>query len=442
MAQDDAVPAYGGTVFISYARVDDEAPPLDEKTRGWVTFFWQQLRWELNNVGVHQADLWLDRYEIEPSEVFTEKIEAALREARLFIPVLSPNWVQRTWCQQELSRFVELRSQDNDAADNIVLVKKREVLREADVPAALRNRVGYQFFSKDPSGTLREFYWRGLKDEKAYFDVLNQIAEWIASRLLAELPPPKGPAASNGRVIYLAAPTDELRDAWQRLANDLEGSGYIVLPSEGRLPDTARDAKAAISDALAKAELSIHFLGESEGGKPDGSAETFVRLQLGLARERAAAGGRLPRVLWAPKWLPGSQESKRDPFKVVERFGGLSTCEEVYAEEVTDLSQWLRARLSPPKLQPAHAATRLLVAAPAPEDDDLVAVLANRLQSDEIRVQPLFAGEPPPSGDVERFSAVLVPWGKADRTSIDALLGALIPLGPRASGHGPLSPRR
>src|ERR1700682_5075265 len=128
MAQGDPIPAYGGTVFISYARADDDPPPLDEKTRGWVTFFWQQLRWELNNVGVHQADLWLDRYEIEPTEVFTHKIEVALREARLFIPVLSPNWVQRAWCQRELSRFVELRSQDNDAADNIVLVKKRELL--------------------------------------------------------------------------------------------------------------------------------------------------------------------------------------------------------------------------------------------------------------------------------------------------------------------------
>ena len=431
MIPQEQIPAYGGTVFISYARVDDDPPPLDEKTRGWVAFFWQQLRWELNNVGVHRADLWLDRYEIDPTEDFTEKIEEALHKARLIIPILSNNWVQRDWCQKELSKFVELREENNDPGDNIVLVKKRELLREADMPVVLRNRQGYQFFSKDPSGRLREFYWRGLKDEKAYFEVLSQMAEWIAKQLLAELPPRKVSAPSNGRVIYLAAPTGELRDAWQRLANDLHGSGYIVLPSEDRLPDTVREATAAISDALDKAELSVHFLGESEGSKPDGSDETFVRLQLRLARERAAAGIGLPLVLWAPKWLPGSQENKRDPFKVVERFGGLLTGEEVYAEEVTDLSQWLRARLNPIKLQPARVAIRLLVAAAEPEDDDLVAALANRLQSDEIVVQPLFAGEPPPSGDLPTFSAVLVPWGKADRASLDALLSILLPLGAR-----------
>jgi hypothetical protein len=230
-------------------------------------------------------------------------------------------------------------------------------------------------------------------------------------------------------VVYLAAPTDELRDAWQRLANDLEGSGYVVLPADARLPDTAGVAEIAIREALVKAELSIHFLGESEGGKPDSSEETFVRLQLRLARERAASGA-FPRVFWAPKWIPGKQDNKRDPFMVVDRFGGLQEGEEVYAEEVTDLSQWLRERLNPPKPQSTFAATRLLVAAAGPEDDDLVATLANRLQCPEITVQPLFAGVPLLQGDVAQFSALLVPWGRADRISIDGLLSVLGPLGP------------
>jgi hypothetical protein len=68
-------PRYGGSVFISYARADDEKPPFEEAVQGWVTFFWHQLRWELTNAGVHQAELWLDRYQIEPAEAFTERIE-------------------------------------------------------------------------------------------------------------------------------------------------------------------------------------------------------------------------------------------------------------------------------------------------------------------------------------------------------------------------------
>jgi len=84
---------YGGTVFISYARADDVKPPFDKATKGWVTFFWHQLRWELTNAGLPEAKLWLDRYEIEPAEEFTEKIRAALQQARLLVPILSANWM-------------------------------------------------------------------------------------------------------------------------------------------------------------------------------------------------------------------------------------------------------------------------------------------------------------------------------------------------------------
>src|SRR5262249_34296351 len=178
----------------------------------------------------------------------------------------------------------------------------------------------------------------------------------------AEPPATKCSAASNGQVVYLAAPADELRDAWQRVANDLAGAGYIVLPTEGRLPDTAAKAEGAICDALSNAVLAVHFLGESEGGKPDGSEETITRLQLRLTRTFNRAGGRVPCVLWAPKWLPDRRVGKRDPFEVVNRFEGSSPGEQIYAEEVTDLSQWLRARLSPHKPACGSALPRLLVA--------------------------------------------------------------------------------
>jgi hypothetical protein len=421
----EQIPAYNDAVFISYARVDDQPPPDADKIQGWVTFFWQQLRWELNNAGVHQAKLWLDRYEIDPTEDFTVKIDEALRKARLLIPIISPNWVQRNYCQLELSKFVEFRAQDNDLDDNIVLVKKRDVLID-DVPEVLKDREGYQFFLKEPSGKLREFYWRGLQDDKAYFDLLKQVADRIAERLMARSALPKLSAESSGRTIYLAAPADELRDCWLRLANDLRGSGHTVLPSEGRLSDTLPAAEAEISDALNRAELCVHLLGDSEGSKPDGSKESLVRLQLRLARERGVG---LLRVLWAPKWLPERPGAKRDPFEVVQRFGGLSPGEEVYGEAVTDLSQWLRARLNPSSQASADAVSTLLVAGAVPEDDALVSMLANRLQSDQISVQPVFAGGGLPPGDGVGSAAALVLWGRADRATIDTLLDRLAPLG-------------
>ena len=114
-----------GTIFISYSLADDQGPPFDNTVLGWVTFFWQQLRFELTNMGLAQAKLWRDRYEIELKEDFTPKIKSALNEARLAIMILSPNWASSPWCLREATYFAELHP---DATEKTVLVRKVELL--------------------------------------------------------------------------------------------------------------------------------------------------------------------------------------------------------------------------------------------------------------------------------------------------------------------------
>jgi TIR domain len=428
---DSTVPTYDESVFISYARNDDIKPPFDPKALGWVAFFWEQLRWELSNAGLGQAELWLDRYEIEPAEDFTEKIDAALKKAKMLILILSPNWVQRPWCRKELERFLELKSTEGDATQFVVPVRKRDA-PEVDIPEVLRNREGYRFFDKEPSGRVRDFYWRGLEDEDAYFGVMGRIRDWITSRFFTKPPKPKAPKSqlpSLGRHVYIAIAADELGDARQRLMNDLTAAGYGVLPTESRLPDNTAQADKVICEALDRSETSVHLLGESEGVKLEGGDESIVRRQLRLAREHALKLPTFPKVLWAPKWVPDHQ-TKRDPFEVVARFGPLVPGEEVYAEEVTDLSQWLRGRLRqkkidlPEKTDLQNAPQAILVAAAAPEDISLVATLANRLQADDLKVSVLSAGQPMPSDSMSRPVALVV-WGKAHQDSVDALLSNL-----------------
>ena len=82
------------------------------------------------------------------------------------------------------------------------------------------NREGYRFFEQDPSGNIKEFYSRGLKDQKAYYSILLKIARRIADQMISRETPrtPPPPVPSKGKAIYLAAPADELRDAgkdWQ-----------------------------------------------------------------------------------------------------------------------------------------------------------------------------------------------------------------------------------
>jgi len=422
----EAARARDGTVFISYARADDQRPPHDDKTPGWVRFFWDQLRWELTDRGAKQAKLWLDRYEIEPAEAFTPKIESAVSEATLIVPVFSENWVQSDWCRREIEKFVHSHE---DAGNRIVPVFKNEPPRKL-LPEALqgeRAREGYRFFMQDERGTVQEFYWRGLRNETAYFDLLKRVAEYIIKQLELKTPanlrtPPRNDEPATGPTIFLAAAAQELRDARQRLVNDLTSAGVAVVPAIDELPDTVADYDRVIRDALARSALAVHLLGENPGITPGGGDEAVLALQLRLSREAATARS-LPRILWVPRWLPGRGQEKRDPFEVVRRFGGVRPGEEIYGEEVTDLSQWLRRRL-----KPAPAAAALIVATAAEDDDDLVADLANLLQGLGPRVTAVFTGaEMPVTGDA---AVVLILWGKADRPALDALL-ARVPAGAR-----------
>lgn len=431
-AQSSEVPNHGGTIFISYARADDEPFPLDPSAPGWVTFFREMLRYGLADAGLHQVEPWLDRYQIEPAESFTENIEAALKKARLIMPILSPNWVQRPWCRRELERFCELQAHDPGANDNIALVYKK-LPPPTDVPQPLQNREGYRFFARHPiSGTVRDYYyWGGLKDREAYCYELKRLVDWIYKKLTTHAPQPAVPLVpSNGRALFVAVAADELRDARQRLVNDLTGAGFTVLPADDRLPDTAVAAEAAVREALAAAELAVHLLGEANGFTPGGGQEPILSLQLRLARERAAQGG-LRQILWAPKWLPGRPHTRRDPFAVVAQYGERRAGEEVYAEEITDLSQWLRSRLYQPEAKPPERGPRhMLVAGASAADDDLVSTLAGRLQGKDLQVQALFAGDLLPVIESAAAFSVLVPWGEAARADLDALFATLTPLAP------------
>ena len=81
------------SVFLSYRRLDDEPPPELPGGAGVVRYFWRQLRWELDRLGVPNAILWRDRGKISPADAFSVIIREELQKADLFIAFLS----RATW---------------------------------------------------------------------------------------------------------------------------------------------------------------------------------------------------------------------------------------------------------------------------------------------------------------------------------------------------------
>ncbi len=419
------LPSQNASVFISYARADDLIPPFEEKTKGWVTFFWDQLRFELTDRGAKQAELWLDRYQIDPAEAFTSKIETAVAEAKLVVAICSANWVQSEWCQREVETFGRIHT---DAIKRLIPVFKNDLERDR-LPLLMQGdsaQEGYHFFDSDATGKTHEFYWRGLQDEKAYFDIIKRIALRIIDRLdivpSASSKPLSQSAAPAGKTIFVALAASDLRDARQRLVNDLSAAGFQVFPTENAVPETSKELEEIVKQALDKAEWAIHLLGESRGITVEGGTDALIDYQLRLTRETS-----VPRVLWIPRWLPGQTDGKRDPAEAAKGFGGLGKLEEIYGEDVTGLSKWLRERLKPEmEVVDNHSNAkfeRILVAAAHRDDEELTVALANQAQGCGLTVQACFPDEEPPA-ELDH-TLVLIPWGAAKGVDLQTLLSRL-----------------
>src|SRR4051812_49625428 len=91
--------------FLSYSHLDDRTPPDAPGAKGWIDFFIEQLRYELDVLGLPEALLWRDANKIAEAERFAPKIDAGLREARLLLAVLSRNYVKRPYCLHQGNRM-------------------------------------------------------------------------------------------------------------------------------------------------------------------------------------------------------------------------------------------------------------------------------------------------------------------------------------------------
>src|SRR5580704_9755472 len=116
-------------VFISYARLDDEPPPGLNQDRGFVTFLYQQLRWELQALGGPQPKLWRDVKQVEPAHQFNPLIEKAIADSSILLFVLSRNSLQREYCLRELELFAQRwrAAGPIDIKDRIVVLSKHYV---------------------------------------------------------------------------------------------------------------------------------------------------------------------------------------------------------------------------------------------------------------------------------------------------------------------------
>ncbi|HMD01944.1 MAG TPA: toll/interleukin-1 receptor domain-containing protein [Candidatus Baltobacteraceae bacterium] len=402
-------------VFISYAR-DDDLPPLGETT-GFVTALYTNLKHEFRLLGPPAPELWRDKRQIEPSDQFDPVIESAVRGSQLFLVVFSRTWPKRPYCLLELEMFVKAWRHEGEAAvrKRIVLVGKHNI-DPKDRPAYLQGQEGYIFYARDGEeepGREEELTGRD------YYDAVKRLATGLRLRALeyektSGTADPAGGAkpatpAKGGRTIYLAKPAADMRAAYLRLTDELQGRGYNVVPDrdveipyDGTAPDF-------IDSALAQAEVSIHLLGEKAGYAPEDS-DPIVKLQLARAAHRTETETAKPaeqafrRIIWAPKVLVGQDgqaqtDAERDPLAVLLKSGEQLPGDKVDGSEISKFVDFITQHL----IGTAPSATNLdSLASNAqvyvyhrPEDTDYAVDFAKALQKRQIEpVFPAFDGDP------------------------------------------------
>lgn len=354
-------------IFISYSR-DDNLPPVGfPERKGFVGFLQDYLTGSFKDAGPLRPTIWRDQDQIADGEPFPPRLNDELDKSAFLLVVLSQNWLNSGFCRKELEIFRACRKARGDPIDERIILVEKSPVEFADRPAGLPIASGYRFYRQTdrPVNPVEPFFVRGEPDDQ-YWPVVDNLFAYLsrsATRIARETVTVSPPA--GGRFVFVAKPASDMREHYQRLVAELTGKGYTVVPP--RVDDIPSDSSAQpfIEAALAKAEVSIHLLGQSEGPKPEGLRE-IVPLQLDMAAAKATAratngGGTAKqtfhRIIWAPKIFqpdprPGGATLQRDAHDVLTRSSPECDTDKVFGDEFGSFREMLVAYLDGLKRQP------------------------------------------------------------------------------------------
>jgi hypothetical protein len=423
-------------VFVSHAHVDDELPDgHTAKAKGFVTYLVDQLGYELSQLGLGRG-VWLDRYRLKSGQNFKEKIPEELENSDVLLAIVSYNFVASPDCQDEVSLFVnKLRTHPN-GHHCILRIDKHNVANDW-LPDDLRDLHTIPFYAKEPgSEDIAEFYWRGKpvrrKDLHAAIKKLaNDICmRFTEQRPLPDPPEPPDPQQPSALTVYVAKPAMDLEDAYQTLVRELLGRNIAVVPDPNRnIPADGAAAAAFMHDALAKADLSIHMLGDRRGWQPDGLPHGIVPLQLVAARQTAGLKPNFQRLIWAPRIVPGGPDGapERDPVEVLAQLDTSAPNDEVVCDTAARFKEFVLQRVLPPA-----PIVKQPVTAKGHQTSIFVAAAAADLQCAAQATKAIKALGANPTGATfnagfkaaQTCDHIIICWGAADEAEVLSALQA------------------
>jgi hypothetical protein len=462
-----------GSAFLSYARDDDQRPLEKPKTRGFVTYLYDQLKWELIDLGLPENLIWRDQENIRFSDNWPTVIDDTLNHSDIMLVVTSKNFANSNECKREVDLFVRrLRTLPNAGQRNRIFRVEKQAISDNELPEPLKAVHAVRFWEKDrETGSESPYYFRGvLKRPTPYTAAIHGLALSIMKSLEElrqteveengdgngrlpdgferspqredfavhrgqETPGSVEPAEQPGqRTVYLAKPASDLLEPYETLVRELRRRHYTVVPDpQSPLPDEGGAVQHVVRSSLAQAELSIHFIGERHGYKPDGLDIGIVSLQLAEAASEAARRPEFRRLIWTPKVMIGTEGTAdsdaakvvRDPLQILAEFDTLLETDEIDGDTAARFNEFVIQRLeasTPARPEEGHRAVTVYLTA-APDDLKLAVEAGKRLKEHGQKVL-IF----PTDTDYQlarRADHVAFCWGKADEITVMEALDQL-----------------
>jgi hypothetical protein len=302
-------------LFISYAHIDNK--PLTPEQKGWITRFHASLEALLSMRMGAEARIWRDD-KLRGNDVFGPEILDQFAQTAVLVSVLTPRYLKSEWCNKELAEFCKRAEQSGGMVvankARIFKVLKLPVETQESWPQVVKDVIGYDFFTIEDGAPLELDSAYGEKFAQDYNRKVGKLA-WDVTQLLKTLESGTG---DNGHdkpgpakpTVYLAECSYDRKQAREILEGELKRHGYTVLPDQ-TLPPDEEEYVAAVERLLKRCKLSIHLVGETYGGVPDGPSEkSEVVLQNDLAAKQSKSH-QLKRVIWVPEGTHSKQAQQQ-----------------------------------------------------------------------------------------------------------------------------------
>ncbi len=279
-------------VFISYAHADN-AP--NAVTPYWVNQFVQHLEVELERRlgGTRELKIFFDHRNLRSNDHLMELLANARRSA-VFIAVLSPSYITRTWTRDELTAF---RSAAPEPGRIFVVEVLPPDEHDAVPPEVARLNTTKFYWTEEPVSTVPRTITPKSPPDDRYANRLQDLAWQVRAQLrqMREATFPRVEAvapAVPANAVLLAQTTDDLEEDREQVRRYLKQYGIPVLP-EHLYPQGGFDFSAAFRSDVKRARLFVQLLGPVGSRQPPDLSTTYAQFQYNTAQ---SAG--LTAVLW------------------------------------------------------------------------------------------------------------------------------------------------